>query len=269
MIISFLTCVAVFLPWQLYILWRFPVEANTEFAYNSKHIFHALENHGGGYLFYFYKLRQYFGLFTWKIFLIGAVIFPFMKTDNRKIKILLLTVFYLIFLFFSVVVKTKMQSYLFVVAPIGFIFMAYALVKPVSWVPLPAPVKLGLTYSFLILCIVFLFNYPGITNFFHNQADPARVAKKHNTEIYKNLYRYLQPDTKYVLNLGDFSEVELMFYNKGMIAYHGKMEEKNIDVLVNNKIKAGVFKAHGIFVDDKFVSRSPSFYLIDAELQDP
>jgi 4-amino-4-deoxy-L-arabinose transferase-like glycosyltransferase len=57
---ALLVCVAVALPWQLYILHAFPVEAKYEFALNSRHIFEAVEHHVGDNWYYLDMFKTYF-----------------------------------------------------------------------------------------------------------------------------------------------------------------------------------------------------------------
>jgi 4-amino-4-deoxy-L-arabinose transferase len=265
-IIAFIICLIVFVPWQIYILKTFPVEANYEYAYNSQHVFKPIENHGGDYLFYYHKLRQYFGLFTWQIVLVGAVIFTFSKTESKKIKWALGISFLIVFLFFSLVVKTKMQSYLFVVGPIGYIFMAFAIVKIIRVFKLPGHFSTAIISVCLFTCSFFLLNYDGIVSYFHNSTDPERIAKIHNTAIYKDLHSYIRPNTKYILNLSQFSEVELMFYNKDVSACHGNIDKASLDILLSKKFPVGVFKNHSRYTDEDLIKQSPLFYKIDKDL---
>lgn len=55
---AFLISLLVFLPWQIYILIYFPLEANYEFAYNTKHFFEPIENHGGSMWFHIKVLNN-------------------------------------------------------------------------------------------------------------------------------------------------------------------------------------------------------------------
>ena len=266
MLMSFGICLLVFVPWQIYILNQFPLEAKNEFAYNSKHVFEAVENHAGSTMFYYQKLPQYFGLFTWQLFLIGIAVFAAAKTEDWRIKLSLGFSVLIIFLFFSLVVKTKMQSYFFVVGPIGYIFMAYALVRGIQFFKLPGYWPKLVSGSGLIICAWFLFNYSGIKTFFHDPNDPDRITKIKNTAIYKDLKKQLKPNTRCVLNLSQFSETELMFYNPNLVAYHGNLNKESIERLLKDNLPIAVFKNHDRYKDADYLPTSPLFYLIDEEL---
>lgn len=266
MLISLVVCLLVFVPWQIYILNYFPLESKNEFAYNSKHVFEAVENHAGSYLFYYEKLPQYFGLYTWQLVVIGLLLYIIIKAEDWRIKLSLCFCFVIVFLFFSFVVKTKMQSYFFVVAPIGYIFMAYALVKSIGLLKLPAYWPKLISGTALLISAWFLFNYEGIKTFFHDPNDPDRLIKIKNTNIYKTLYKTIKPGTTCIINLSQFSEVELMFYNKDLVAYHGNLNKESIDRLLKENLPIGVFKNHDRYKDADYLPSSNLFYLIDQDL---
>lgn len=258
-IVALLVAVIVFAPWQLYILSKFPAEARYEYAYNSQHIFEAIENHSGGPLFYAEKFRQYFGLFTWWLCPIGFAVFLYMRAENNKVKTMLVSSFAIIFCFFSFVVKTKMQSYFFVVGPIGYIFMAYATTALLSKRRLPVAV----TAIPVIICAFFLFNYRGIRDFFHSGSDAERQHKLSHTAIYKKLKEHLPANVVYVFNTPENEEVDLMFYNKGLIAYHGKADKTELEKIKQAKLPVAVFRNNGNNKDADFFSGYSQAYFLD------
>lgn len=257
-------CILVFGPWQLYILSEFPVEAKHEYGYNTKHLFEVVENHSGDNLFYYSKLSQYFGFYTWWLVIMGIFTFFFAAVKNKLLKSHLLFTIIVIYCFFSYVATTKLQSYLYVIAPIGFVLLSYAvlfLVRHLNFKP----------YSVYLICllIVFhIFNYDGIRRYFHRNDDQYRQAKIRNTEVYKNTMKDLPKNVKYVFNLGEFSSVEFMFYNKGITAYDRHITEEEFNVFVRDKIPVAAFKNHGSAVLPAHIKDYDYVHIIDVDLGD-
>ncbi len=108
---------AVALPWQLYILQVFPVEAKWEMAYNTRHLFESLERNREPLLFYFDHLRIKYGeliyapviWFVWRAFRHG-------NPADRAV-LVWFSVPYLFFTFSA----TKMEAYTIISAPAVFI----------------------------------------------------------------------------------------------------------------------------------------------------
>lgn len=123
---SFLICVVVFLPWQVFCYLKYPQEYLTEMAFNSKHISEPLEGHGGDCFYYYNALYEQFGE--------GAIIPPlilicffsliyFLK--NKDHKLILISSVAIIYLFFTFV-STKMYGYVFIAFPFFILGLAFA-----------------------------------------------------------------------------------------------------------------------------------------------
>jgi len=116
-----LTCIVIFLPWQIYIFNTFPVEANWEAGFNLKHITEVLEGQTGPFYYFLDKIRINYGeliylpllWFLWKT----------LKNPKDKKK-LAVSIWFLIPFFFFSIARTKMQGYLLFVSPALFIMTA-------------------------------------------------------------------------------------------------------------------------------------------------
>ncbi|MEL6256220.1 MAG: glycosyltransferase family 39 protein, partial [Bacteroidota bacterium] len=109
------------LPWQLYILAEFPLEANWEFSYNRKHVFEQLEQHAGDFLYFFTKIRIQYGELVYL-----PIVWMVYKSWKRKIELkslFLLSWLFIPFVFFSLA-QTKMKAYLLFTSPAIFIMVA-------------------------------------------------------------------------------------------------------------------------------------------------
>ena len=120
---SFLFAVVVIsiaVPWQLYIMSEFPLEASYSYGYNKKHFFEALGPHGRPFYFHFDKMRIIFG---------ELIYFPFAwliyAVYKKKKSTHLVLLFWIVipYIFFSLAV-TKMQGYILFCAPAIFLMTA-------------------------------------------------------------------------------------------------------------------------------------------------
>ena len=119
---SLLITIIVALPWQLYILWRFPRISRFEYAYNSKHLWKAVEGHDGDWLYHFHRMDSLFTPYFNYLILIVFIGFLFIKID-RKYKIAITSWVFIVYAFFSIA-ATKMPAFTVIVAPLLFIILA-------------------------------------------------------------------------------------------------------------------------------------------------
>jgi 4-amino-4-deoxy-L-arabinose transferase-like glycosyltransferase len=177
--------ILTFLPWQLYILYKFPLEAMYEYKINTQHIFEVVQGHSGSIFYYLLHFIQYFGV-PQLVFLILGLVFAIVDIIKNqfltyRINVLLIGSFSIVFLFFSLVVKTKLPFYVFIIAPIGFIYIAIGLEK-IIWSKLTSRLWLK---GFMI-CLLIFFSLNPVSIYYNRLVDDSkRNAKIHNTHIYK------------------------------------------------------------------------------------
>ncbi|MCO6493112.1 MAG: glycosyltransferase family 39 protein [Phaeodactylibacter sp.] len=117
------TAIIIFLPWQIYIFHAFPAEAQWEHAYNVRHLFEGLEQHGKPWYYHFNKMRIIFGELIylpllWFTYKKGQQLF---KGNFNGLSLLIWI--WVPLLFFSLA-ATKMQAYTIISAPAFFILTA-------------------------------------------------------------------------------------------------------------------------------------------------
>jgi 4-amino-4-deoxy-L-arabinose transferase-like glycosyltransferase len=116
----------VFLPWQLYIFKKFPLEANRENSFNLLHITSVIEGHKSTIFYHFYKAAV-----IWNEVIYLAliwIIFKAFKTCFEKKYLILLIWIFIPYLFFSFV-KTKMPGYMLFTGPAMFIVLSAFLIS--------------------------------------------------------------------------------------------------------------------------------------------
>ncbi len=116
-----ITCIVIFLPWQLYIYSAFPLEANWEAAYNLRHITEEL----GGQKSTVFSFTEWIHTNYGDLIYLPLAWFTFkIVKDRYDFKRLAIFAWFLIpFLFFSFA-KTRMQGYLVFVSPALFLMTA-------------------------------------------------------------------------------------------------------------------------------------------------
>lgn len=105
------------LPWQIYILIKFPKEALYELAYNARHFTEVLEGHSGHFFFHFLNFPKLFGWVVALLFVPGCIqAIRHIRKDYLGLYLILTIAF--VFLFYSLA-ATKMMSYpLLVILPV-------------------------------------------------------------------------------------------------------------------------------------------------------
>jgi 4-amino-4-deoxy-L-arabinose transferase-like glycosyltransferase len=118
------TGVAVFMPWQLYIFQQFPMEATHEAAYNTEHIFKAIEGHAGSPWYQVDNLN-----FQWTpLIYLMIPLFLFLIWKNKlSWKGIAIAGWLLIPLIFFSFVKTKMPAYCLFIYPAVAICFGYCI----------------------------------------------------------------------------------------------------------------------------------------------
>jgi 4-amino-4-deoxy-L-arabinose transferase-like glycosyltransferase len=261
MLIALLVCAVVFVPWQLYIWHYFPVQARIEYDLVNKHINEVVEGTQTYQMFYWDKLPYYFGEYSWYAVLPGIILL-FTNRYRNKISISLLAMFFIAFIFFSFVVLTKVDSFFFIVAPVGFICMAVTFITALSVVKIPRAVYLVL--AGVAALIIFDFKH---TTLSHDPADPARQAKILNTQLYKNAKNLVPPGTQYVMNLSAFAETEFMFFQKDLPAYAYCVSEADTRTFKQKKIRIAVFDNHGDCIIPPYIWDYPYLFIIHQQLR--
>jgi len=118
--------VAVALPWQLYILWAFPVEARFEYAFSARHFTEVIENHGGTWVFHFKAMEDLYGSGDIMIYLLLLVFFFLPLRASRSLVVAPFAWVVVLYLFFTLA-ATKMIAFCLPAASLFWISLASSL----------------------------------------------------------------------------------------------------------------------------------------------
>lgn len=255
-LLALLVCGAVFVPWQVYISRTWPTEAKYEYEYNNRHLTEAIEGHGGSVWYYAENVPALFGKYVWVFIPLGIGLALASRTIDRRLLRPFLAIIVFVFCFFSFAVKTKINTYVFFVAPLCMIFLSiglYELHRRTGSKGLLALAFLaGITLSF----------DPVRTIWYFSPANTERSRRTATTRILRNLKGDLPADVRVVLNTNELENLDLMFYNNDLTAYP-RLSKSEFDALVKKGMAVAAFKSDGRHDLPDYVSAYPLLYLID------
>lgn len=261
MLVSVLICIVVFLPWQIYILNTFPDLARYEYEFNRRHITEALEGHEGTVFFYLEQLRDLMG-YLYLLVPVGILIAWKSIKIQRALNLAITVSVLFVFLFFSLLVKTKVDTYLFMVVPLMFIYVAIVLDFVLSKFRFIRKVKVPI----LVLTIWLTLNPIAIINYL-SPTNSERNDRIYNAQIYRDLKKYIPHDVKVVMNMNSFEDIDVMFFNNDLTAYHWTLSEEDFEGFAREKIPIAVFEPHGNYNLPEYVLRYPYLYIIRKQLR--
>ncbi len=223
------TCIAVFLPWQLYIFHVFPLEAGWESGFNIKHFNEVIEGRTGPFYFYIDQIRINYGdmiylpllWFLWKTF-----------KNLKNYKNLAITIWFLVPLLFFSFAKTKMQAYILFTSPALFMITSDFFYRLVDYKKQHRPKWVFNLILILLIALPIRYTIERTKAFQKRDRYPQWVAnlKKLNNDKINNgiLFNYDKP-------------IEAMFYTD-LTAYR--------HIPDNNTIAALTEKGYTIIIND-------------------
>jgi hypothetical protein len=151
---------------------------------------------------------------------------------------------------------------MFIVVPFGFILMAVALTKSLTYFKKSIPFQLVCTCitTFLVL------NYFQIADV-RNPNSYERERRVHNTNIYKNLEKTLPRGISVVMNVPAEESADCMFYNKGISAYHYCLQKHELEIIKKQKIPIAVFEEHPGYAIPQYIKNYSLTYIIKMPLK--
>ena len=217
---SFIISLLVFVPWQIYILSRFPAESRYEFSAFSDHLFSGVEGHGGS----FWQHFQNTGILYGPGFLIPILIIPSLIILFRKLKVVNYRIFIIgavlfVYLFYSIA-STKMLAFCVIVSPLIFLSLSTLFVAVFDYFEKKIHLsflKSLLIYVSIIVTSFYLMDFNDIRSN-HTLSNPSkndsRIEKLAEKALIDNLDNIL-PGKNYVIFNTHFVQggnIPFMFY---------------------------------------------------------
>lgn len=179
----FAVTAALVIPWQVYTLVRFPLEAKYELGYNGKHFFNAVEGHSGGAMYHIDQMELIYRLGPQSpiILLLGLVIF-LVRTRNRSYRFGLAAAVVTVYVFFTLA-ATKMPCFTLPLFSIGMLSLASLIVVPAEFIAARAGKAAHILPVFTTLIAV----YVGYRVFHYEE-----VRRRHTDYEYDHNFNYPQ-----------------------------------------------------------------------------
>ena len=243
--LSVLVAAAVALPWQLYIANAFPLEASWTYELNRRHITEVLDEHHGSVWYHFEFIKVSYGVILIPFALLGVVASLTRGRFDRRLSISLLSMVSVTYLFFSIIVATKMPALVYPVASLLIIYISIGFITLIELFSVRHRAsrwsRIFLVSAIALTAICAL--RPWSIAEHRKRSNDGRNARIHNTNIYKSLKGAL-PDDIVVLNCKGFEETDLMFYTD-YNAYSWYPSQNIFDSLRDEGHSFAVFKNHG------------------------
>lgn len=264
LVFSIITAVIVFLPWQIYISTKFPVESSIMYEYNRKHIFEVVEGHRGDIWYYVNSAKQAYGKFLLPFILLGIYSLVKDKSISKKLSIAFLSMVVVIYGFFSIIVQTKMSAFTYPVNSIIWTLIALGLFELFFVIKIERISKFAIQ-SVLLLLMIYTVK-PWRISEYRDRSNGERNKKIHNTMVYLNLDKDKETFNRVILNCKSFDNLELMFY-KDVIAYSWFPHQETLDSLLSSGYKFAAFKSHNNQQLPAYIVENKDILIIDEEIE--
>lgn len=257
-IIALFICCLIFMPWQIYISHQFPKEAAWEFEFNRRHLTEVLEGHEGNGLFYLARFPQLFGEGIFLLIFPGIYFYFKSENSNKILSIPILAGVTFVFIFLSFIVKTKVVSHMYFIAPFVMIYMGFS----INFIN--KKVKRSYLITPILIAVCVLSCKPEKIWMDQGADNEQRNNSIYNTSAFKSLKNNLPKNIKIIANVPDF--VSAMFYSKNYVVYESFSAEQ-LEVLKTRKCAIAFFKSIDGKPLPKYMSDYPYSYIIPIDLR--
>lgn len=247
-LLGLLITLMVALPWQIYILLRFPLESRNEYQFFYNHFTQALDGHNGNGLGWHYYITNFHDIFsiyplTWILLSVAFVLIAY----RRRLAFSLIAMAVIVFVFYSFA-ATKMPAFPFIT--LSTILLIYASLFTIIERILPCFVPGRFLQILLMTCIVL---YMAVSHYRLNEKYYNYYSEKGDRErcisqraMFAGLYREFgsiipeQQQSRYIILNCPWEEIpHLMFYT-GIKAAYDNIDDNQLAYLKNrNDLRIG------------------------------
>ena len=259
-----LIAMAVFLPWQLYILHTFPEESAAMYDHNRRHIFEALDGHFGGGWYHLLQLPLLYERLLIAFAVPGAGLLWRDRRNARPLTMAYFAMILVIYVFFTTV-ATKMPAFTYPVHALVWTLIGYGLYRCGGWLSDRFNVKrVTVLTGLLIAGGLYSLDTPYLLAF--RSADNAeRNDRIHNATVLRDLDTSRYGD-RIIINLPPYEDIALMFYHD-VNAYSRVPERVQFDSLVRAGYMFAAFSGDGSSPLPDYVTQNEAVVLIDRPLR--
>jgi 4-amino-4-deoxy-L-arabinose transferase len=264
--VGFLISVVVFVPWQLYIMKRFPLESAWSYEYNRMHLWKDL-GHEGPWYYHFYIFYFLYHAILIGFLVIGLIGVLVDKEMNRKLSIAYISMIVVIYVFFSFVV-TKMPGFVFPVYGLMFMLIAagfYFFVEGLHHYIFKGNAFKKYIAPSLLLVLSFICLRPVKMTHQRNMDNVERNRKINNTLVYKHLDQEIVKNYV-IINCPLHEQLEVMFHAGGN-AYVCYPTEHVLDSLQTIGYKFAAFEFNPQYLLPDYILNDPEIIKLKDGLQ--
>ena len=265
--LSLLTALIIFLPWQLYISYRFPLESAYEYAFNAKHIFEVVEGHKGDFFFYFNAIDDYYGGFFIPFLILGNLACIFRKKYWKR-NLVFMSMAWVLYLFFSLA-ASKLVGYTMPAMSLVYGFIAIGIVEAAQVLIkfFPMLMKFRVLFIFAGLSVLGYHSLrPSLLAKESSIQNEARNARIHDAAVFRNLDKEIVKNYPVIANCGAYQDILLMFYQP-VVAFAWAPNEALIAKVLQKGQKIAVFKAHGVYGLPPHLLENQEIFIINKDLK--
>jgi 4-amino-4-deoxy-L-arabinose transferase len=241
--LSLLVSIIVFLPWQIYILIKYPTESIYEYKYAAQHFTQVMENKSGDFLFHLRELKTiYFHGDVMPYIMILALVVLFIRMKDKSIRITLFFSIIAVYVFYTIA-QTKMTAFCMIAAPVFYIALGSMIDKIFNLITkklIKNTIVSGILFAVIILFIGFI--HLDLNKIKKNHLDSPENKDTYgykvglDTKFIKQLPDELKREDCILFNCKEFEAPAIMFYT-GITAYQEVPVESNYKDLKQRHIK--------------------------------
>lgn len=241
MVTSVFITLLIALPWQFYIFYKFPAEAALTYQYNLRHFHEALDGQTGQFFFHFSIFDLLYGSLS-SFFLVPGFAALYKNSGSRKMVIALISMFLIVYLFFSLA-TTKMPAYTIIVSLPVMLAFAALLDYTGSYIEKAGIPDIGKKIVLAVIVFLFIivrFDFKSLKEHHFPWKDEYSYSSMlyYNRQIFKELDL---PGNTVIFNVRGHHYIESMFYT-GLTSYHMMPLEEHYHFLKEKGYGMALFK---------------------------
>ena len=264
-LISLLITIFISLPWQILTFIWYPQEAISAYKFNTIHFLTPLEGHSGSFWYHFEMFDTIYGKVA-SFLIIPAFIILHKKVNEKKLFVSLLSMVFIVYLFFSLAV-TKMPSFTIIVSMIIFVSFASLFDYIINYANnfIKKDYIKHIIFALAIVIIILLrfdIEYLQEKHTLWKKNNVYTRMLSHNKKVFKSLK--LPPNTV-LFNVKGRHYIEAMFYT-GLPSYNFLPTIEQYQDLKSKKVKIAIFNSVNLEVPD-YLKTDTTILMINKEIK--
>ena len=249
---SLIITISISLPWQLYILIRFPERSRQEFAMNTEHFHKVLEGHGGAWNYHLLQWNEYINPYFYYLIPVALLGFLFLRI-KKEYKIAIISWVLIVTIFFSIA-ATKMPAFTFIISPLLFILILSPIILLFNKLKSQHLLQSILRISLFIFLFYTFFSFDTLRNNPGWRKDKWQENYIEN-QTFKQMSKMEFPEHSHFSNFYFHGAVRFLFYAPYKACSHllnkdeiNTLKKKQIAIFVldNGKLPSYIIDDHSI-----------------------